>query len=1135
MDTKTLLEGIEKLVNYMFGGQPPSWLLPTIAWAVGIGFLFSGIVFVLSQARKLWTEFLQPVYYNPEQKRRRSRRRMFADIMEAEIRRLNSLEAWNDNRFAELEAEVEAEGRRKLFDVFRIGFSSVSNLHKERSLSKALERSSERLILVEGDPGSGKSVALRHLSQSMARKANLSNSLKSVIPLYINLKQLRRSADQTIDHNVIEDFIFKTLNRINDRDVEDFLAEEFKRGLEEGTWLFLFDSFDEIPDILSSTEADTTIREYAEAISDFLHRMNRCRGIVASREYKGPRFLGWPRFRILPLTLDRKRELIRRTGLRLDIQKVITNGISQPTTDFRYLTGNPMFLNLLCEYMNKIEIPEFPRHTHKIFNDYVWKRLKHDEERLQQRFSKTPEDIRSAAEKLAFCMTADTGIGLNPTLEQLEQSTKRLDLDLGAEFANYVNAIEYLKLARLEQSIQDGNTFFTFAHRRFQEYFATAVVLREPDRVDAHVLLTDARWRETVVVILQTQPPETIAPLFSDVSSLLQKSLTSLCENKTDGSEMKPVVLPSYSLGKLGKSLFESHDASSQKIESFFSVVEQLMNSAKYEDHMSLPLIWPRHLFHILGILQEGLSTKYELIPENIRQMIDDLVLFLMRKGSIDDRKWALDIAGCASLEVLEKAIDIGLSSPGAWVKNSAILQISKLTPIPDKFSRHVISNLLVSAQEELLLSKRYETYAQFARFSDSNYLNVASLIVWMPIVDLFLTFLSAAILVNLMNSILVPGTNGFIVLTSYAYFVSVFLLTIVGITIRWRSSSILNVLADIYSSDSASKPSNASTQHSKGLRVKQPKRSDLSLTRKLLSLLVGSMSSVGGIVLFAYAVFNLKLYITHPYIWVSLVAFASFQLWSLIATLEALRLKRTSIAWRLTYFFYPVGLSFLSPFPVLIYLADQLYLVSRMGIAISLLRKSQIREQFIPFLYRGNYYADLWMPLPLLLILIVTLVLNNMLTSVAVEWVIVSLGALFLAYLFGRPLILFIGERKKCMTAMKSLNRLDMLTFIRLIEGVKNRRLRSLLIHSVFDKGYLVPSSANVSRLRIFIAFIQTSLASEYTAQNFKGLVEIDKEMATTLGYMDEDNYPLTNHWNEDHLDLLCRMLEQMQKTVGS
>ena len=1134
MDIKTLLEGIEKLLNYMFGGQPPAWLLPVIAWAIGLGFVLSGIVFVLSQARKVWTEFIQPVYYQPEEKRRRARRRMFADIMEAEIRRLNSLEAWNDNRFAELEAEVEAEGRRKLFDLIKIGFSSVSNLYKEKSLSRALEHSSERLILVEGDPGSGKSVALRHLAQSMARKANGAKSLKSIIPLYINLKHLRRASGQAIDHKLIEEFIFKTLNRINDRDVEDFLAEEFKRGLEEGTWLFLFDSFDEIPDILSSTEADNTIRAYAEAISDFLHRMNQCRGIVASREYKGPRFLGWPKFRILPLMLDRKLELIKRTGLRLEVQKVITNGISQATTDFRYLTGNPMFLNLLCEFMNKKEVPEFPQHTHNVFNDYVWKRLQHDEERLQQRFSKTPAQIRDAAEKLAFCMTADTGIGLSPTLEQLAESTRRLNLDLGSEFSNYVNAIEYLKLARLEPSIQDGSTYFTFAHRRFQEYFATAVVLREPERIDVHLLLTDARWRETAVVILQTQTPQIAAPLFTDVQKLLQVSLDTLCGKKTNTPEREPCVLPSYSLGKLGKSLFESFKTSRQKMEGFLQTAEQVIDSAEEEDHINLPLDWPKHLFHILGILQEGLSTKYDLLPVNIRQMIDDLLLFMMRKGSLDDRKWALDVAGCASLDVLEKAIDIGLASPGAWVKNSAILQISKLAQIPDKFSKHIISNLLVSAQEEFLLKRRYEIYAQFARFADRNYLHVASLIVWLPFVDFFLSFVSALLIVNLMQS---SQKDILFILVYNAYFILIMFLTVVGIIIRWWSSSILQTISDVYSSGILESSSRPPARPSKGLRVKTPKRSDISLAKKLMSLLIGSMFSLGGVVLFLIAIFDSKLYLTQPYIWLSLSLFASFQLWSMVAILETFRLKRTSPGWRLLYFFYPLWLSLLLPFEFALYLLDQLYLVSRAGIAIPLLMKSRIRQRFIPFIYWGNYYPELWMPASLILFLALMIALNGLMASTA-DWflsTLIGVVLLIIVYLFIRPLMVFAREWRKYMAAREDLKRLDLCSFVRLVEGITNRRYRAQLIRSILDKGFLVPSAANISRLRVLIAFIQTSLASEYTAQNFKGLVEIDRELAVALGYVNENNYPASNYWNESQLDLLCKMLEQLRESTGS
>ena len=151
------------------------------------------------------------------------------------------------------------------------------------------------------------------------------------------------------------------------------------------------------------------------------------------------------------------------------------------------------------------------------------------------------------------------------------------------------------------------------------------------------------------------------------------------------------------------------------------------------------------------------------------------------------------------------------------------------------------------------------------------------------------------------------------------------------------------------------------------------------------------------------------------------------------------------------------------------------------------------------------------------------------------VERAVVILGVLFFGYFLGIPLTLFMAEQNKYMAAMKKISRMDILTFISLVEEIKNRRLRALLIRSVFDKGYLTVSAENVSKLRILIAFIQTSLASEYTAQNFKGLVEINKEMASALGYVDESNYPLTNHWSEEHLDLLCRMLEQMQKATSS
>ena len=160
--------------------------------------------------------------------------------------------------------------------------STRRGLRREQSLSKALELSDERLILLEGDPGSGKSIALRHVAEKLAKQSSKDKNIKSIIPLYVNLKKIERKPDSAISRELIESFVKQELNRINDRDIEQFLDEEFQNGLKEGTWLFLFDSFDELPEVLSSVEADATIRDYAQAIDDFLSGFNKCRGIIAS-------------------------------------------------------------------------------------------------------------------------------------------------------------------------------------------------------------------------------------------------------------------------------------------------------------------------------------------------------------------------------------------------------------------------------------------------------------------------------------------------------------------------------------------------------------------------------------------------------------------------------------------------------------------------------------------------------------------------------------------------------------------------------------------------------------------------------------------------------------------------------------
>jgi hypothetical protein len=612
---------IDAVLKLIFGDQVPAWISPLVGYILLLALVllgFWGLLFVISKIKELWVKEFWPSFYSLEEKRRVARRRRFADHIESEIRRLNNLEAWSDYRFAELEAEVEAEGRRQAFSPLPFLQRSRSGLRREKSLSKALEVSRERLILLEGEPGSGKSVALRHVAQSMARRAMRARNAKTIIPLYINLKELKRHKKEAVDTNLVKDFVLKTLNRANDRDIEEYLEEEFERGLEDGTWLFLFDSFDEIPEVLSSTEADVTIRSYSDAISDFLHGMNQCRGIVASRQFRGPGQSGWPRFRILPLAEVRRTELVRKADLKPDLQSTIVGQLGTTSDEIRGMSSNPMFLGLLCEHMRAGN--PFPQNAHSMFEAYVGTRLIRDQGRLKRRFSLEPAQIRATAESIAFCMAADPGLGLSPNRDSIASAMSRLGIQLHIDLNTHLDALEYIKLARSETATAAGDSKpFTFAHRRFQEYFATCVVLREPDRVGPRQLLTDARWRETAVTLLQTQPAEVLFPLMDEAQQLLKEMMRGMTDLIAEPLEY---------------TLVHASDSKDDK----------------KEKPLPMPFPWPLGALHLLGLLQDGLGPRSKELPEDMRMCAGQLILTASVTGTLSDRKWGLEIAGIVPL-----------------------------------------------------------------------------------------------------------------------------------------------------------------------------------------------------------------------------------------------------------------------------------------------------------------------------------------------------------------------------------------------------------------------------------------------------------------------------------------------------
>lgn len=657
-----------EILQQIFGNEIVGWIvliLSPLIFAYALLWLIKAIIEIVK------TTFI-PLFYNAEEKRKIRRRQRFADHIESEIRRLNQREDWNDFRFAELEAEIEMEGKHKAFSFLPFINRTSNGLRREESLSKALKQSRERIILIEGDPGSGKSVALRHVALDIARSATKSNSPVSLIPVYLNLKEVKREPTQPVNRRLIEDLILESLKRINDRDVDKFVDDEFQVGLENGSWLFLFDSFDEIPDILGAEDADKIIREYANAIYDFLHGLNACRGVVASRHFKGPGQVSWPRFKIVNLTKLRQIKLVKLSELKPHHEKILLGNLDIANAEIQRFAANPLFLGLLVGYVQSSD--DFPQNVDAVFGAYIKHRLNQDKDRVQQRFGLDVEKIQLIAEKIAFCMSQSKDLGLSPTRGEIKKSLLEFEIEVGGYFENSLDALEFVKLARSDNAeISGDRRAYTFSHRRFQEYFATLYV-KTKGNVGVDELLTNPRWRETTVVICQTQSEEQVFPII---------------------------------------------EAAWRLLDSFWGEIEPEIKSKISNKDKDYPINfpWPEGCLYLLDLLQDGFSNRKYLLPDGFRKSAGAILNIATLLGSLPDRIWALEVAGIAHTDDLLEIIRPAIGDKSHFLSDVAYKQVSRLDDIPDDIKSWIKKSILKKLLRLGIFRGGNIVYAQVSRF----------------------------------------------------------------------------------------------------------------------------------------------------------------------------------------------------------------------------------------------------------------------------------------------------------------------------------------------------------------------------------------------------------------------------------
>jgi hypothetical protein len=366
-----------------------------------------------------------------------------------------------------------------------------------------------------------------------------------------------------------------------------------------------------------------------------------------------------------------------------------------------------MLLGILCENMRSGN--HFPDNAHSVLETYLNKRLTSDEDRIENRFNLKSSEVRSIAEKVAFCMTLDSKLGLSQTCGEIKEAMNRVGLRVPGNFEQFLNALAYLKLARFDGETMAGESQrFTFSHRRFQEYFATCVVLREPNRVHPKELLTDGRWRETAVVVFQTHSPEEFESILCEAKNILDLTImnsTELIDNPVE---------------------YVTH------------------NSFKRDNISPKNFSWNSNLIHLLGILQEGFTGRVESLPSEIRIQAGIILLSATCQGSLADQKTSLEVSGILPQSVLSWLLRRSFSGRSQWLKEVAYQQAAKLEKIPDDVAlgiRKAILNLFFSGD----LSRNYfATYAHLSRLDQSRqYIDILNLLRWIKLIRICLYFLS--------------------------------------------------------------------------------------------------------------------------------------------------------------------------------------------------------------------------------------------------------------------------------------------------------------------------------------------------------------------------------------------------------
>jgi hypothetical protein len=556
---------------------------------------------------------------------------------------------WTLDRYADCEVEIE-RSRLSASDAGALIRNVSRYLVRRPSLERVLQSTSRRLLLLQGDPGSGKSVALQHLGTSLAERVLSTNStVRTVLPIYVDLRTFRLEDNQRPTAQSLSAFILKSINPARQPELESKLTQFFKTAASQRNCLFLFDSFDEIPEILKATEADATVASYAGAIEELMRRWKHCRGIVASRHYRGPNCLAWPVARIVPLTLPMQKRFPDYLGLD-QVQRVRV--LAVVSRDDRQAFSNQLMYSILCEHASHVDA--VVHSAYSVFSSFIESRLHREESRIIQQ-GMTLERVLKFATVAAFCMTSDGALALSPEVGELCNAVGETDPTglLKPAGEKILAMLSHLGIGKI--SSDDSKTRrFKFVHRRVQEFLATRCIDSGARHVPDERLLQDGSWRETAIVLIQTGSRERVRQIALCAADLLQSKVSALSR------------LPDNDWN------------------------------------------WPLGAFGMLRMLHLGFANRPDYVPSALSEVAQTISMIGQDGGRPSDLIMAIEICGVGPQAFRDQLLVNALGTDVDELKQAAFQYLGGAAAISDEFEV-VIRGSLMRAVHERRLTRDWE------------------------------------------------------------------------------------------------------------------------------------------------------------------------------------------------------------------------------------------------------------------------------------------------------------------------------------------------------------------------------------------------------------------------------------------